>query len=179
MGLLASCHGGTARRVADHLARQPPKPGSARRPAAQEQRPSLLARASFAHRQRQPTSPALLGNASVPDLPLSARLAVPPEYSRRRDGPLRETPVLFAIGPSNLVVSDRSEPLRRVHSRIRLLFWIGSKIYRAKEKYPPRRPSSWSCPWLTRLSHPGNCPPYRRHAPVQTPPIGNRILDSR
>src|SRR6266576_2977487 len=99
MGLLASCHGGIARRVADHLARLPPKPSSARQRTAQEHRPSLLARANLARRRRPPTSPALLGNASVPDPPLFARLAVPPEYSRRRGEPLRETPVLSLIGP--------------------------------------------------------------------------------
>src|SRR5258706_1508861 len=98
MGLLASCHGETARRAAGHLAPRPPKPSFARRRAAQERRPFLPARAGFAHRQRQPTLPALLGNASVPGLPLRARLAVPPEYSRRRGEPLREKPGLSAIG---------------------------------------------------------------------------------
>src|SRR6266852_196441 len=61
--LPASYREETAGTAGDRLARRPPKPSSARRRAAQERRPFLLAPAGLARRQRQPTLPALLGNA--------------------------------------------------------------------------------------------------------------------
>src|SRR5258708_28680344 len=110
MGLPGSCHGETARRAANHLARRLPKLSSARRRAARERRPFLLARAGFARQQRQSMLPTLLGNASVLGLPLCARLAIPPEYSRRRGEPLRVKPVLSSIARSDPVAFDRNRP---------------------------------------------------------------------
>src|SRR6267154_477562 len=126
MGLLASYREETAGTAGDHPPPQRRTPSSARRRAAQERRPFLLALAGFAHPQRPPASPALLGNARVPGSRSCAPRPVPRECSRPHAELLQEKPVPSGIGPSNLVASDRSEPLQRVHSRIQLPFWIGS-----------------------------------------------------
>src|SRR5437660_5851949 len=111
-----------AGRDQDRLGPRKQKPNSARRRAAQERRQFPLARAGFAHRLRLQGLPALLGNASVPGLPLCARLAILPEYSRRLGERLRGKPVPSAIAPSGPAGLDRSERLRHVHWPIQLPF---------------------------------------------------------
>src|ERR1700719_448594 len=179
MGLLASCHGGTARRAANHLARQPPQPNSATPRAAQERRRFRLARAGFVRPRRQPTLPALLGNALVPGPPGRAPLAIPPEYSRLRGEPLREKLGPSAIARSGLAGLDRSEPPRRFHLPIQSPFESGSRRCQIVEMSPSSQPPNSNGPGPGPPTLPRICPrgPSRYH--VHIPTTEDRTSDSR